>query len=106
MHLEKERDDIVQKLNATYQDTTLKQDERYKNDVYHLNKRMDSKALKLKYLKEIEYDFTKQIDMCVSKEKKNIKKNAKSGGINEWMMYRKVEEILLEVGGDQNVDYG
>lgn len=106
MQLEKERDDIVQNLNATYQDTAIKRDEQYKNDVYHLNKQMDNKALNFKYLREIDYDLTKQIDMCVSKEKKKSKKNAKSDGINEWMMHRKVEEILLEVGSDQILDYG
>lgn len=100
MQLEKERDDIVQDLNATYQDTAIKQDERYKKDIYRLNKRLNNKALKFEYLKGIDYDLTKQIDMCVSKEKKNSKINAKPDGINEWTMHRKVEEILLEVGGN------
>lgn len=103
MQLEKERDDIVQDLNATYQDTAVKQDERYKNDIYNLNKRMNNKALKFKYLKEIDYDLTKQIDMCVSKEKKNSKIKTKSDGK---LMYRNVEEILLEVGGDRNLTMG
>jgi len=99
--LDKEFDDIVQNVNATLRDSTLKQDERYYKDITKLHRHKERLNLKLKYLREIDKDLTKEIDLCVKANKKFGVKIKDPNDLDEWNIHRDVKEILLAVSSKQ-----
>lgn len=101
--LNNELDDIVKNVNATLRDSTLKQDEQYKKDITKLHHHKERLNLNLKYLREIDKDLTKEIDLCVKTNKKLGVKIKGPNDIDEWNIHRDVKEILLAVSSENLV---
>lgn len=84
-------------MNATLRDSTLRQDEKYKEDITKLHRRRERLNDKLKHLREIDQDLTREIELCAKTNKKMGVKSVDPNGIDEWNIHRDVERILIEV---------
>lgn len=84
-------------LNIALRNSSLKEDVTHKHDIKKLHKEILLANFYLKCSKDIENELSKEIEWWINHEKTLEGNKANLKPIKDWKLYRKVEDILLEV---------